>query len=67
MYNEWVHQTFRLYRGAKHVEVEWTVGPIPVAEDGWGKEVITRFTSDINSQGVMYTDSNGREFQEHKM
>lgn len=29
----------RLYRGQPQVEVEWTVGPIPI-EDGLGKEVV---------------------------
>ncbi len=28
-----------------------------------GKEIITRFTSNISSNGVAYTDSNGREMQ----
>ena len=31
----------RLYKGKKFVEVEWTVGPIPV-DDKWGKEIISR-------------------------
>ncbi len=29
----------RLYRGQSHVELEWTVGPIPF-EDGLGREVV---------------------------
>ena len=30
-FNEWASQVVRLYAGADHVEIEWTVGPIPVA------------------------------------
>lgn len=41
-------------------EFEWLVGPIPV-EDKIGKEIISRFETDIKSNGVFYTDSNGRE------
>lgn len=32
-------------------------------EDGMGKEVISRFSTDIASDGIMYTDSNGRDMQ----
>ncbi|XP_026271901.1 lysosomal alpha-mannosidase isoform X2 [Frankliniella occidentalis] len=61
VYNEWVSQVIRLYANEKHVEFEWMVGPIPV-DDSIGKEVISRFTAKgLNTQGVFYTDSNGRE------
>lgn len=59
--------------------MEWTLGPIPVA-DGIGKEVVSRFdtgvhnvlslppaasaTADVPPATVLYTDANGREFQE---
>lgn len=45
------------------VEVEWTVGPIPV-DDNTGKEVIVRFDTDIASHSKFYTDANGREVLE---
>jgi len=61
----WAEQTYRLNDGAKHVEVTWTVGPIPV-DDGKGKEVVTHLISGINSDGVFYTDSNGREFEKRR-
>ena len=38
---EWAYQVVRLYRGKPYIEVEWTVGPIPIG-DGWGKEVISK-------------------------
>ena len=58
----WIKQTMRLYESKNYIEVEYTVGPIPI-EDGIGKEVVTRYASGITSGGVFFTDSNGREFQ----
>ncbi len=37
------------------------------ADDDLGKEVFTRFTSDIASNNVSYTDSNGREMQRRQV
>jgi lysosomal alpha-mannosidase len=34
--------------------------------DNVGKEVISRFSSDLPSHGLFYTDSNGREMLERK-
>jgi lysosomal alpha-mannosidase len=60
IYNEWISQTIRLYDNENSVEFEWQVGPIPVGILA-GKEVITKFTSDLQSNGTFYTDANGRE------
>ncbi|XP_053673637.1 lysosomal alpha-mannosidase-like [Anopheles nili] len=60
IFNEWISQVVRVYAGEEHVELEWFVGPIPI-DDGTGKEVISRFESDIESDGAFWTDSNGRE------
>lgn len=64
-FNEWVSQVVRVYRQQRHAEFEWLVGPIPV-DDGKGKEIVSRFNSDINSDGIFYTDSNGREMLKRK-
>ena len=64
--------TIRLGKDAAHVEVEWTAGPIPVdtpwfpsvvpgLPNNWGKEVVLRYDTDVDSNDVFYTDSNGRE------
>jgi len=74
----WCAQTVRLVAGSRAVEIEWSVGPVPLTDsDGVarGKEVITRFSTDpssapapfnsargIDNGGVWYSDSNGREF-----
>ncbi|XP_059613211.1 lysosomal alpha-mannosidase isoform X2 [Phlebotomus argentipes] len=59
-FNEWVSQVVRVYRDYNYVEFEWLINPIPI-DDGFGKEVVSRFVSDIESSGAFFTDSNGRE------
>lgn len=45
------------------VEVEWTVGQIPIG-DNVGKEIIVRYDTDIDNEAKFYTDANGREVLE---
>ncbi|XP_076427922.1 lysosomal alpha-mannosidase isoform X5 [Peromyscus maniculatus bairdii] len=59
-FSAWCSQVLRLYPGQRHLELEWTVGPIPV-RDNSGKEVISRFNTPMKTNGQFYTDSNGRE------
>jgi alpha-mannosidase len=70
IYSDWVSHVIRLVQGEPYIEVEWTVGPIPVSTPwmepqpggtDYGKEVSIRYDSGIQSNGVFYTDSNGRE------
>ena len=64
---DWVSKTFRIYHNDQKIEVSWTVGPIPVAGDFIGKEVITRVCNRaIRSNGTFYTDSNGRQMMERR-
>ena len=56
---------FRLYVGSLDVEVEWLVGPIPIS-DGIGKEIIAKYSADVESNGEFYTDSNGRQMLKRK-
>ncbi|KAL7572841.1 hypothetical protein ACA910_014693 [Epithemia clementina (nom. ined.)] len=72
----WIQQIVRVSQDQPWIEVQYTVGPIPlggvdVDDDDVendrlrlrGKEVVSRFvSSDIQSNGVFYTDSNGRMF-----
>jgi alpha-mannosidase len=76
-FSEWATHVVRLYKGQPYVEVEWTAGPIPIdtpwidpvafdknkkpMDNNWGKEVIVRYTSGIQSGQTWYTDSNGKE------
>ncbi|EDW37366.1 GL26214 [Drosophila persimilis] len=59
-FNEWISQVIRIYEGVNRVEFEWLIGPIPTDEDT-AREIVTIFDSGISSNGVFYTDSNGRE------
>jgi len=58
--NEWVSQVVRIYSEEEHIEFDWLVGPIPV-KDKIGKEIITRYSSNLKTNKIFYTDSNGRE------
>ncbi|XP_044132900.1 lysosomal alpha-mannosidase [Bufo gargarizans] len=59
-FSSWCSQVVRLYSDQPYVELEWTLGPIPVG-DHLGKEVISRFDSKLQTNGVFYTDANGRQ------
>ena len=66
-FGTFVSQVIRLYRSAPYAEFEHTVGPIPLSYDNLlGKEIITRFDTNIASNGFFYTDANGREMKERK-
>ncbi|XP_075500085.1 alpha-mannosidase-like [Primulina tabacum] len=57
----WIYQVIRVYKDKDHAEVEYTIGPIPI-DDSDGKEVITRMMTNMVTDKVFYTDSNGRDF-----
>ncbi|KAM4585370.1 lysosomal alpha-mannosidase [Odontesthes bonariensis] len=61
----WVSQVVRLYADSRALELEWTVGPLPI-DDSLGKEVITRLDTSIKTSEFFYTDSNGREVLQRK-
>ena len=63
VFNDWSSQQFSLYENMSTIEVEWSVGPIPI-DDNIGKEVIIRYDTDIASATKYYTDANGREVLE---
>ncbi|KAG5331257.1 MA2B1 mannosidase, partial [Acromyrmex charruanus] len=58
--NDWVSQVVRIYSEEQHIEFDWLVGPIPV-KDKIGKEIVTRYSSNLQTDKTFYTDSNGRE------
>uniref|UniRef100_A0A672YR33 Alpha-mannosidase n=1 Tax=Sphaeramia orbicularis TaxID=375764 RepID=A0A672YR33_9TELE len=64
-FSPWVSQVVRLYAHSRTLELEWTVGPLPIHDD-LGKEVITRIDTSIESSEIFYTDSNGREVLQRK-
>lgn len=58
---KWIHQVTKVYHNENYIDIDFTVGPIPI-HDGIGKEVVNRFRTSIQNKGVFFTDSNGREF-----
>ena len=44
---------------ADHVDFEFTVGPVPW-EDDQGREVVTRYSTGLPTNGTWVSDSNGR-------
>uniref|UniRef100_M4BTE0 Glycosyl hydrolase family 38 C-terminal domain-containing protein n=1 Tax=Hyaloperonospora arabidopsidis (strain Emoy2) TaxID=559515 RepID=M4BTE0_HYAAE len=59
----WVTLEYRVNDDDEFLEIEWTVGPVPI-DDKKGKEVVVRFdtSNSIASDRTLYTDSNGLEF-----
>lgn len=59
----WVTLEYRLNDGDAFVEIEWTIGSIPI-DDNVGKEVVLRFDTQggVKSAKTLYTDANGMEF-----
>ncbi|XP_066063760.1 lysosomal alpha-mannosidase isoform X2 [Chamaea fasciata] len=64
-FSAWCSQVLRLRPGQPYLELEWTLGPIPVADE-LGKEVISRFQTPLRTAGRFYTDSNGRQVLERR-
>ena len=65
VFNDWISQVVRVYKTEKFVEFEWLVGPIPI-DDNVGKEIVSRFYTVMKTDGIFYTDSNGREMLKRK-
>ncbi|XP_018421620.1 PREDICTED: lysosomal alpha-mannosidase [Nanorana parkeri] len=64
-FSAWCSQVVRLYSDQKYLELEWTVGPIP-RRDSNGKEVISRFDTNLQTDGLFYTDANGRQILQRR-
>jgi lysosomal alpha-mannosidase len=61
VFNGWITQIVRVYRQLNSIELDWQVGPIPLAPYEAGLEVISRFDSSLNTNFTFFTDANGRE------
>ncbi|KAM7305717.1 lysosomal alpha-mannosidase [Ixodes scapularis] len=63
VFESWITQVIRLYKGQDLIEFEWMVGPIPIESRRSGlvgREIVSRFSTNLQNDGVFYTDSNGR-------
>ena len=57
--SSFIGHVFRVYNDAEFLEFTYRIGPIPV-NDGFGKEIICKFETDLKTNGTFYTDANGR-------
>ncbi|XP_065912002.1 lysosomal alpha-mannosidase-like isoform X1 [Dysidea avara] len=62
VFSSYVSQVIRLYTGTNHIEMEFTVGPIPL-KNGKGKEIISRYDTNMVTNQEWFTDANGREMK----
>ncbi|KAF2897557.1 hypothetical protein ILUMI_08617, partial [Ignelater luminosus] len=60
-FDDWVSQIIRIYPNENFVELNWLIGPLPSRYRGHSTEVISRYTTLLNTNATFYTDSNGRE------
>ncbi|XP_050302527.1 lysosomal alpha-mannosidase-like isoform X2 [Anthonomus grandis grandis] len=60
-FNKYVKQIIKVYENEEYLEFDWIVGPIDMFDSINGKEIISRFTTDLNTNATFYTDSNGRD------
>jgi lysosomal alpha-mannosidase len=65
VYNSWASEEIKIYGEAQIAEIDWIVGPIPI-DDNIGKEIVMRYDTDIPTDGIFYTDANGREVLQRK-
>ncbi|KAJ8951624.1 hypothetical protein NQ318_012294 [Aromia moschata] len=57
---DWGVLTIRIYPDTDYIEIDWLAGPIDVGDES-GKDVIIKYTTDLETNGIFYTDSNSRE------
>ncbi|XP_076263635.1 lysosomal alpha-mannosidase-like [Rhynchophorus ferrugineus] len=58
--NDYISQIVRINNIEKSIEYDWLIGPIPTHGSN-GIEVITRYSTNLTTNGTFYTDSNGKE------
>ena len=58
VFSPWLSQVIRLYNNTNVIQIETTINPLPI-DDGLGKELITQFTTDLETNSMWYTDANG--------
>lgn len=57
-FSDWASQVVRLYKGQSHVEIEWTVGPIPIEYNKTYTHIRLRYYYD---KFYYYRDGIGKE------
>lgn len=64
--SSYIQQVVRVSPQKEAIEFEYLVGPIPV-DDNVGKEVVARYTTNLNNNNTFWTDANGRQMLERKL
>jgi lysosomal alpha-mannosidase len=59
-FSDYITQTVRTYEDEDYIEFDWIVGHLPI-ENNVGREIVTRFETDLKNEKVFYTDANGRQ------
>ncbi|KAF7271106.1 hypothetical protein GWI33_015990 [Rhynchophorus ferrugineus] len=59
-FNEYISQIVRINNIDNYVEFDWIIGPLPLSGTN-GMEVVTKYSSELNTKSTFYTDSNGKE------
>lgn len=59
-WTDWIWQTIRVDGRKNYIEFDYVVGPVPFSLEA-GHEVVTRYITNMQNQGVFFTDSNGRQ------
>jgi lysosomal alpha-mannosidase len=59
-WNDWIWQTIRVDSRKNYIEFDYVVGPLPTSGNV-GREVVTRYQTNMANNGVFLTDSNGRQ------
>ncbi|XP_046975975.1 lysosomal alpha-mannosidase-like [Vanessa cardui] len=59
-YSDYASFVLRLYSDSPVLEVDWIIGPVPIS-DNLGKDVFIRYMTNLENNGVFYTDANGRQ------
>lgn len=68
-WTDWIWQTIRVDAKKNYIEFDYVVGPIPIGPGrSVGREVVTRYITNMANDGVFFTDSNGRQLlTRHKL
>jgi lysosomal alpha-mannosidase len=59
-FDSWATVVVRLCKRQPNIEFEWTVGPIK-DDDNKGREVVMSYETNLVTNGLFYTDANGRQ------
>ena len=59
-FDTWATQSIRLWSNHSTIDFEWIVGPIPY-HDGLGREIISIYNTNLQTNKTWYTDANGRD------